>query len=308
MDQPSPSPFATVGISPGEHVDAALARIGAGQFDRITQALSDPVDVDAGIHEARKAVKRLRALLRLARPHLGAESFRRNDAALRDLGRTLAPLRETAATIDTVQAVVPGRCIELQDGLADRHRSVMEGAGPGSALHGEVSNRIEAARRDWLADFSGLPDGFESLADGLAATYRQGRRRMKRASRDSGEEAFHEWRKAVKYLRYQMESICPAPPEDPDPRTAVLDDLGETLGLEHDVSILISIVDRDGACPSDAPEMLPILIKRRKSLRRKAKLLGKQVYATGKVEFVAGVREDWETARRGSSDLGGPRG
>lgn len=307
MDHAAPIPCADVGISPSEQVGAALVRVGSGQFDRITMALSDPIDQDAGIHEARKAIKRLRALLRLTRQHLGEESFRHNDAALRDLGRVLAPLREVAATIDTVQALVPGRCPELQDLLSGRHRSVMEAARPGSALHRELADRIKAARLDWRAGFAMLPDGFGSLADGLAATYRQGRRRMRRAAMDSGEELFHEWRKVVKYLRYQMESIRPAPPDGPDPRTAVLDDLGEILGLEHDVSILVSIVERGGACPSDSPDLLPILGSRRESLRRKAKRLGKQVYATGRGEFVAEVQAEWDAARRGLAGLGGPR-
>ena len=38
---------------------------------------------------------------------------------------------------------------------------------------------------------------------------------MRRACEWPGEETFHEWRKEVKYLRYQMESIRPAPPGGP---------------------------------------------------------------------------------------------
>ena len=46
------------------------------------------------MHETRKALKRLRALVRLLREELGEQAFERENAALRDVARRLAGARD----------------------------------------------------------------------------------------------------------------------------------------------------------------------------------------------------------------------
>ncbi len=56
-------------------------------------------------------------------------------------------------------------------------------------------------------------EGFPALRQGLKRTYKQGRNSMARAQAEPSVENFHEWRKRVKDLWYQMrllESVWPA--------------------------------------------------------------------------------------------------
>ena len=76
-----------------ERIPGAIQRIASGQFDRMTHRLNDPdVDPDEAIHTARKAMKRLRGLLRLVRDEVGQSAYRNENAVLRDTSRRLAPV------------------------------------------------------------------------------------------------------------------------------------------------------------------------------------------------------------------------
>jgi CHAD domain-containing protein len=65
--------------------DAAdgVRRIARGQTDLAVEHLDESSGDGAAIHEARKAFKRLRALVRLSRDALGDEVYRRENAAFR---------------------------------------------------------------------------------------------------------------------------------------------------------------------------------------------------------------------------------
>lgn len=56
---------------------------------RLENKAAEPFDVR--VHEARKRTKEVRALLRLARDELGRDTYKRENARLRDAARLLAP-------------------------------------------------------------------------------------------------------------------------------------------------------------------------------------------------------------------------
>ena len=80
-----------------------------GQLDLAIELLSTArnggPDEDA-VHETRKALKRLRALVRLLEPELGAQAFARENAALRDAGRRLAGARDAEVMVGTLDALI----------------------------------------------------------------------------------------------------------------------------------------------------------------------------------------------------------
>src|SRR5689334_3003714 len=57
---------------------------------------------DESIHEARKAMKKVRAVLRLVRPHIDSATYRKANAALRDAARPLTQVRDARILIDVV--------------------------------------------------------------------------------------------------------------------------------------------------------------------------------------------------------------
>ena len=59
-------------------------------------------DHAVAVHETRKALKRLRALLRLIRPAIGDDAFRHENAQLRDIGLSLSGARDRHVLLETV--------------------------------------------------------------------------------------------------------------------------------------------------------------------------------------------------------------
>ena len=76
----------------GRPLPDELRRIARGRIDHALDELRGKTDStpEEAVHEARKDMKKLRALLRLARGELGEETFARENACFRDAARELA--------------------------------------------------------------------------------------------------------------------------------------------------------------------------------------------------------------------------
>src|ERR1700710_2227127 len=70
----------------------------AGAVEALERAEEDPVKA---VHEARKHLKKTRALLRLVRPALGKQAYRRENDALRAAGLALSGTRDADVLVQT---------------------------------------------------------------------------------------------------------------------------------------------------------------------------------------------------------------
>jgi CHAD domain-containing protein len=274
---------------PGERPARGLRRMALGQLDfAIEQLEGDPDGVLAenAVHETRKSLKRLRALIRLVGGELEEGVAARENAVLRDAGRRLAGTRDAEVLVSTLEGLVvdhPGKLAGRPGVRALRARLVAE-----RAAASELTETDTATRAQVLADLRAArervskwrlpdPDGIEGVEAGLSRIYRQGRRRY-RAARGKGDRAvaMHMWRKRVKDLRYAAEMLDRLDPASGQRtrrprrgersrkhtahrseagairRTARrADELGELLGEEHDLVLLLTRLDgeadaRDG--------------------------------------------------------------
>lgn len=199
-------------------------------------------DVDERIHEIRKALKRVRAALRLVRTT--TEVYARENARYRDIGRLLSDLRDTAARIETVDeldahlaAVVDRPVLDVfRAELVEQHRRAFAAVDL-AALFEEVSVGLSEGR-DALGALQLDATGFDAVGGGLAKSYRRGRQFVAETGVESSVEVFHTWRKRVKYHRYHIDLLAglwgPILGEWED----VLHDLTDDLGLAHDVAVL----------------------------------------------------------------------
>ncbi len=293
-------PIGEVGIARGEALGAALARVGRGQFDRVAGGLAGRPDPDTGIHEARKALKRLRSLLRLARSGLSEERFQADDAALRDLGRALAPLRDARVSIETVDMVAPGVCPLFRSLLVRRHQHEVAEMFGDPAVVERLAEAVAAGRRRWEAVFpGGLPDGFEMVGAGIARTDRLVRKRMACAVQGGRSGDFHEWRKAVKHFRHQMEMLLPLDVGGLARRTARLVRLGELLGAEHDLTVVIGLAELEDGCGEDRGGLLDLLSLRRVEVRGASCALGGEVIGIEPSALMGSLRGVWEATHPG---------
>src|SRR6202008_4271071 len=85
------------GLLEGEELAQGLKRMALGQLELAIEQLEGAggeIPVGVAVHETRKALKRLRALLALVEDELGPDEAARERAMLRDSGRLLAGARD----------------------------------------------------------------------------------------------------------------------------------------------------------------------------------------------------------------------
>jgi CHAD domain-containing protein len=263
----------------GERLGIGLRRTALGQLDVAIESLEGSgsgVSPEKRVHEARKALKRLRALLRLVRDELGERAYAREAEVVRKAGKRLARARDAEVLLSTLDGLVRRHPSKLGSRrgvqrLRARLQSERDGAAElalaESATRAGVLDDLHALRARVAAWELADPGGLEPVEASLERLYGNGRRRMRRARRAKRARArkLHEWRKRVKDLRYAAEMLerdggdgdgdgkRPRDRAKGDKRrrkrasgkAAFLDtvarradDLGELLGEEHDLSVL----------------------------------------------------------------------
>lgn len=284
-------------FKPHESLPHAVRRIAAGQAEHAMEALTRKGHrpTPKAIHDARKRLKRLRALLRLAREGLSGKARRRENAAFRDAGRALSAARDATvlvAALDTLlehaNVSAQGRSFQpLRRALlarrraANRHPDVSE-------IHDIVRALRKAAKRvdDWkLADLNG-----HALRAGLRRTYADGRRAMGVALRRPEPETLHEWRKRTKDLWHQAELLADVWSVEMKGFDERMHHLSDLLGDDHDLAVLGGTVTTDvgalGLAPADLNVLLEWINARRVALQKEAIALGHELYADKPKDFV----------------------
>jgi len=270
-----------LGLLPGEPLGDGLRRMALGQVDLSVDLLGGrggKLD-EAAVHETRKALKRLRALVRMLAHELGEDAYSRESDTLRGVARRLSGARDSEVMLATLDALVRRHPDKLRG-----RRGVVELRQHLAAEHARMERRslrdesVRAAAIDDLLVFRArvsaweLPPGDDTalVEPGLRRIYKQGRRRYRRAG--SGRRrtaAMHEWRKRVKDLRYAAEMLQRDPPGPTATVRGVAtigrqrkraransarlhklerraDSLGELLGEEHDLALLAALIDSPG--------------------------------------------------------------
>lgn len=206
----------------------AIQRLAQTQLDHALASLAR--GDERGIHEARKAGKRLRALLRLARPALGT-GYRVQNLRLRDAGRALAALREADALRATARSLGLGLAVAPPPRASARPRAI--------ARADRLLRAQRRAQAGWPADAPARGDLDPALIEG----YRRARRCGREARRHARAATLHEWRKQVKHHRFQCEAAAALWPRL-QRRVRALEELGELLGRHHDVEALATELQR----------------------------------------------------------------
>ena len=294
----------TTPARPGEGLRAVLMEemaAAAGDLQR------DPPDGQS-VHSARKHFKKGRAVLRLLRPRLGKAAAREN-ARLRDFGRSLAGARDAAAMVEALDRESPGLEHPGDADTIARVRGELAAAAEGDAT--------EAATMDQAADriLAGLAEagsrvvqwtfpepGFGLIAPGLETNYRQGRQALADCAEEATVEHFHEWRKRVKDHWYHMRLLAPAWPAGLDARVAALKGLSDLLGNDHDLAVLRHRLATDPALVAAGGPLLDAPLARRQAeLRADALEAGRRIYAEKPKAFRKRMGRYWAAWSLGSS-------
>jgi len=290
-------------FSSAETAAEALTRCAREQLDRAIGALTEDLEADpvTAVHAARKAIKKERALLRLARGLLDAGQRRAANLALREAARRLSGLRDSEVMLQAI------------DGLSERYVGQLP-----EATFAAIRERLElerdaeraragdpatvAAVVQELAGVKGDIDswrlrgeGREAIGPGVARTYRDGRRAGRRARREPSLENLHEWRKRVKDLWYEMRLLAPVCGPIMRGHAQEAEQLAELLGEDHDLGVLRQTIIR--AAPELAVDVAApagLIDYRRAQLQTQARCIGVRLYAEGERRFSRRVKRYWK--------------
>jgi CHAD domain-containing protein len=234
-------------LEPGETPAEGLTRIARAQLDLTTGLLEHPPRGDRGadaIHEARKALKRLRALLRVSRDAIGDERYRRENVLMRDAGRELSTARDARVLLETLDSLAKEFPDAVEDGTwSDLRKSLADSARDAAQSSREATAGVLSVLSDARADVESwqLPDhgGMKALAPGFGRIYRRGRQALRAAEADPSTENLHELRKRSKDLWHAAQLLRCASPNRMKKLARSAHRLADLLGDDHDLSVLL---------------------------------------------------------------------
>lgn len=271
-----------------EEVDRAMAALGGAREGRFK-----------GVHDARKRFKAIRALLRLVAGRLGP-TFHRENRWYRDAARRLAAVREAQASLETLDRLTGAEDVTLRRRLEARY-SARGGLQFSDANVLAVLIEGLAEARERIAGWPLAGEGFEVIETGLRATYRRGRKGLRRAVRGASATALHEWRKDVKYHRHHLELLVGLGPDVLAGAAGTARRLGDLLGEHHDLHQLRALLSRSPGLAGSEHERESVLAageRLARELEAAAVTIGGLVYAEKPGRFIARMGACWD-ARSG---------
>jgi CHAD domain-containing protein len=289
-------------FDPDEAVRTAVRRCAREQLEDAVRQLTEEIENDPveAVHEARKAVKKDRALLRLVRGALPDEQRRRENAALREAARGLSGVRDADVMIQTIDQLsdsfagqVPKRTFcAVRDQLAGGHHGTIDSA-TSSAAARDLSAAL-ARIDDWQLGHG----GWRAVGPGLSQTYRRGRKALASVREEPSLQNLHEWRKRVKDLWYHLrllQAVC-----GPAVRGQVkeADKLADLLGDDHDLGVLSERIGAtSGELAVDIDALFGLIEHRRHELQDQAIAIGDRLYSEPAKAFGRRMHSYWSAGR-----------
>jgi CHAD domain-containing protein len=286
----------------GEAVPKGIARIARGRIDHALDELEGRTDSspEEAVHEARKDMKKLRAVLRLVRSEVGGDVYRRENALFRDAGRELSSVRDAdvmLATLAKLEDELPAEAAgDLRQAL-EAHR-IRTSAGARSQASTQVAEMLAGARQridSWPLD----DDGFDAVAGGLERIYRRGRRDFRRARREPSTENLHEWRKRAKDLWYHLSILRDTWRPVMESLADEAHVLSERVGDDHDLAVLLAWADENA--PDTVEELAEPVGRRRAQLQAEAFAIGARLYADKPRAFMRRLERWWDASAAAAS-------
>lgn len=285
-----------------ETFEEGCQRIAREQIERAQAQLKGPDDPVIAVHETRKSLKRLRALLRLIRPALGESAFHHENAQLREIARILSSARDRHVLLETV-AKLEAAASFPKKGLGQAVREALTAPNgeqspifEGAALRQAQARLTEAKRRLARLRLSG--HGFEVVGPGLEASYRRARRAFRSAYVELTDEAFHEWRKGAQQHWRHMLLLTRAWPASLAARASEARSLSQILGDDHDLAMLTAFVRSDAGARlgEDAAVIERLARRRQQELREIAHPMGLRLFAESPNALHRNIAAAWEAA------------
>ncbi len=256
---------------------------------RCNQLLVSPNS--ASIHECRKNLKMFRALIRLLKYAISRELFSELNLEARNISRFLAEFRDYDSALEA--------CDRNYAHLTSYHKN----------LNTRVKHKILKIQQNnhfnlnKVAEFSSngigklvwfidqiIPEtiSLKAITDAYLKMYKKNKQYVLRLTIENTVDEFHEWRKQVKYLRYQVMFLSSAWPSYSFFLENELHILSDFLGNMQDNQLVNDLIVHNKLLKSNAHELFYVsILKMNQSLKQDALNLAKRVFASSaKAEHV----------------------
>ncbi len=293
-------------IQKNRKLDKSINRIIDGQLEIATDFCRLPVaEAEYAVHEIRKTMKRLRAVLHLTRFAIGEERFNTENNRLREVTFLLTSLRKSAAHVSTFNSVAETGIFkgqtqavnELKEYLFNKKKEeydklymkqhALEICYQHLSEIKAMQPLIVAVNADDLKK--------EIFLKGMRRTYKTGCKRLHLALSDSSIDNNHNFRKSVKYLWYQMQLLKNLWPGVLGRYIIALDSIGERLGTEHDLAELeMEITNNKILNPTALEKIRSGIGLIRKKNQQQAWPIAMKVYAESPGAFTRRINAYWD--------------
>ena len=238
-------------IQNGETIDQGVRRLLHERVRRARSELAGKFD-DAVVHEVRQELKRLRALLALVRPMVRPGKFRQQRRCLRRCSAELSDSRDARVRLESLSLIAAAG----RPAIATRHwaaltRQLREGSlgHIRQLVHGRSPQKIRRRLKGFDRRFQSTPvcagEG-QRVLTGIVSSYRKARRALRRVHSNPSTRNLHSWRRCTKRLWHQLVPVQNSLPSSLATWTQKLDQLGASLGEDHDLFLLSRFLRRKG--------------------------------------------------------------
>ncbi len=293
-------------FGPEEDVRAAIRRCAREQAILAERQLSngtkrDPVDA---VHKARKAIKKERALLRLARGAMPKRQRASENQELRDIARTLSGTRDADVMIETLDALaerfsgqLPKRTFTAVGKRLERRRDAEHADAKDSDMASDAADELRAVQQR-VDEWKLKQTEWEALDEGIVHAYKRGRRALAAASADPTLENLHGLRKRVKDVWYQLRLVTPVCGPTIRGQAKEAHRLADLLGDDHDLGVLReTVVGESDEIASDVEAVLALIDLRRRELQAEAFHAADRLYTEKTKAFRRRLRRAWVAGR-----------
>jgi CHAD domain-containing protein len=305
-----------------EAFSKAVPRVARERIDRVIESLNEKPHPGAeSIHEARKNLKSLRALLRLVRGSIDDGVRERDNLFFREAGRSLSTIRDPQALLEALEYLKnqhhahSGPSIPKQESIRvfiekirrEIEKSLVEGLTPQTVR--KLLREFRVARRRAALWFEGgVRPGDEwevFIGAGLRRTYRKAKNlvwQLEMMGQESADDkTWHELRKSAKALGYQLRLLKMIWPAMMSALVDEIDQLTDHLGNANDLAMLQVKILNQPYDPLESLEagetrrfFLQSLDRQKQKLHSKAFELARLIYLEKPGQFtgrLAGYRQ-----------------
>lgn len=284
-------------LDPRKALSRSIPKLAGHYLKAAASLLEDHnLGTDESIHQARKNLKRVRALLKLIEA-AAPKSLHALRNRISETARTLSETRDAVALVecsDKLRVYLDARQSEdmsqhLHEAIARRRELMSLEAPEPHALTLPVAAVCRKAIKELRKmNFGDCNQDCDIIATGRRKNHDKARQTLKTCHHGGHPEAFHDLRKCAQATFFQAGFLKSAWPLAMQAEATLAKDITDTLGHEHDIEVMTKLLQVEphlfGAI-ADKDRLATLLNERRAALRHEAINTAEKLYAeTGKTE------------------------